>query len=150
MIYFENQAAVLSDCVLASIENMAFADISPLQNPIHFEDEFHSVLISLGNLGEMDMSISSTALESLASVILTMDTSELDESSKRDTLMEIINIVAGRFCHDLIQENEEFQLGLPKLGLSPEDAKDSLINCGFAMDGSPAIRFRYFPLAKAN
>jgi hypothetical protein len=148
MIFFENHATVLTDTVLASIENMAFADIEPLSETLVTQERFHTVHISLGDLGNLDMAIDPSALDGLASVILTVDPSELDDSSKRDTLMEIINIVAGRFCHDLVQAEGEFKLGLPELGLVSGTDSEGTVVRAFAMDGDPAIQFRYFPVRK--
>lgn len=144
----ENPATVLMETVLESIENMAFADVERISGNVSSADLLNHVKISMGHLGSMDMAIDDIALKGLASVILSIEPNELNDEAKQDTLMEIINIVAGRFCHQMVDEKEEFSLGLPTLGESEESESNSAIVCSFAMDGEPALQFRYFPQLK--
>lgn len=104
-------AAALDTAAMESLESLAFLELAPAERAEG--GDYLNVRIGLGKSGRMDLAISESLLEEVTCVLYNLEAGGIDEAVKRDALMEIINIVAGRFL--ALVSPEGFDLGLPAL-----------------------------------
>jgi CheY-specific phosphatase CheX len=124
----------LCTSVIETLENMAFMEAvaasGPAQSPIS-EDRFQAMLpVDAPFKGVLVIRMDGGLARKLAENIYGTPHEELGDQLVRDTVAEILNIVAGRFMTAVLPGEQAYQLGLPSLDQdaahSPEPARQWL------------------------
>ncbi len=80
-----------------------------------------SLLINDPVQGEIRLAMPKTLLKKFTCNIFAMDEEEVTQSQLDDILNELLNTIAGLFMTNLLEDNQEYKIGLPELG------KDALL-----------------------
>jgi hypothetical protein len=137
----------LADSVCESIEGLAFAEVVIHSGSMPWTNHGHGSTINLGDIGHLEIAILPTALIQVAATLHGTATTELEHSILQDTLLEITNVIAGRFCASLTGEMGSFNLGLPEMTSTSAQPHPNAkyIQCDFDIDGLFALSCRYLP-----
>lgn len=112
-----------------TLENMAFMEVMQhvdTKYEIPEEDlSWTSILIHDPVQGELKLALPTSSLKSLTGNIFAIDEEEVGEAQMTDILNELLNTIAGLFLTNIVQEDQEYQLGLPELGEGPLPDIDS-------------------------
>lgn len=141
MVTLKQRILALTESTRETMENLIFSEVE-IDDSSEESETGGMAAIALGELGELYLQISPKVLAEIASVIYTLDPKDLSESVLQDTHLEILNIVAGRFCMKILAPREEFQLGIPYF--LKENANQKLetdASCRLCLDGAYALRF---------
>lgn len=112
-------SAILKQAASETLEKLAFTEVYPREDP-HLQDScdgFHGSRIELGTLGTMDLIIRKGLLEDIAGVLFNASGDGINGELLKDTHLEILNIIAGRFLEGIFRDNSDFVMGLPKMHL---------------------------------
>lgn len=146
----------LHESVQECIENLAFAEVSEvLRMPALGASACHAH-ISLGKLGHIELTADKNLLQDWTASLHCLDQAAIDDSVCKDVMLEMLNVIAGRFCGSLLGSQGDFMLGLPEWdepianksegaqGFPQEGLRASLpIQCDFVVEGRPALICRH-------
>jgi len=111
-----NLFKALDTAVQDTLENMAFIQVDPCDNPLWYQTEpFSTVSIRILQppLGKLELAVSRSLLQEITASIYGSQEVEITAEVKADTLFEVINTVAGQFLRILASDSELCQLDLP-------------------------------------
>ena len=125
------QAMINAAC--QTLENMAFTEVME-----HFDPSYEiptddlgwtSMLIHDPVQAEIRLAMPLSLMKSLTSSMFALDEEEVTEAQTQDILNELLNTIAGLFMTNLIADDQEYQLGLPELGVGelPEVDADTIV-----------------------
>jgi len=117
----------MRNSVVDTLEQMAFLEISTGENssaPATVKDgRTVSLLIHDPVQGELRLCMSKPLLVRITEILYNISENEITDQMLNDNLAEIINIIAGRFMNEMVDDGQAFRLGLPEL--DPEDLFES-------------------------
>lgn len=116
-----------------TMEDMAFMEVME-----HFDRSYEipveelvwtSLLINDPVQGEIRLAMSKTLLAGLTSNIFALDEEEVTQLQLDDILNELLNTIAGLFMTNLLEDSQEYRIGLPELGMDelPESDTDTIV-----------------------
>ncbi|MCW8860131.1 MAG: chemotaxis protein CheX [Deltaproteobacteria bacterium] len=116
-----------------TLENMAFMEAME-----HFDQAYEipveeiswtSMLIHDPVQGEVRLAMSKQLLKKLTGNIFAIDEEEITAAQTNDILKELLNTITGLFMTNLLNADQEYQLGLPELGEGelPEVDRDTIV-----------------------
>jgi CheY-specific phosphatase CheX len=112
--------------VVDTLENMVFMEVTPEEGlaspPISADRMTVSLLIHDPVQGELRLSMPRSLTRKMTEAMYCLSAEELTEQMLNDNLAEIINIIAGRFMNEILDDGQTFRLGLPEL--EPTDIID--------------------------
>lgn len=88
-----------------------------------------SLLINDPVQGEIRLAMPKTLLTKFTCNIFAMDEAEVTQPQMDDILNELLNTIAGLFMTNLLEDNQEYKIGLPELGIDelPEVDSDTVV-----------------------
>ena len=84
-----------------------------------------SLLINDPVQGEICLAMPKTLLTKFTCNIFAMDEEEVTQPQMDDILNELLNTIAGLFMTNLLEDNQEYKIGLPELGVDELPEVDS-------------------------
>ncbi len=84
-----------------------------------------SLLINDPVQGEIRLAMPKTLLTKFTCNIFAMDEEEVTQPQMDDILNELLNTIAGLFMTNLLEDNQEYKIGLPELGVDELPEVDS-------------------------
>ena len=84
-----------------------------------------SLLINDPVQGEIRLAMPKTLLTKFTCNIFAMDEEEVTQPQMDDILNELLNTIAGLFMTNLLEDNQEYKIGLPELGMDELPEVDS-------------------------
>jgi len=84
-----------------------------------------SLLINDPVQGEICLAMPKTLLTKFTCNIFSMDEEEVTQPQMDDILNELLNTIAGLFMTNLLEDNQEYKIGLPELGVDELPEVDS-------------------------
>jgi CheY-specific phosphatase CheX len=112
----QNLSNALRESACETLENLAFTELAPEPEArLPEARERLCACIGLGHDGSLDVVLSRPLLSEIASILFNLDAGEIDASTLDDTLMEIANIIAGRYLEKVHEGSSDFILGLPRV-----------------------------------
>ncbi|OHB25685.1 MAG: hypothetical protein A2X84_03385 [Desulfuromonadaceae bacterium GWC2_58_13] len=112
--------------VVDTLEKMVFMEITPVEvraTPLAAADwKTVSLLIHDPVQGEVRLSMPRSLISKITETMYNLSAEEITEQMLDDNLAEIINIIAGRFMNEILDDGQAFRLGLPEL--EPADPID--------------------------
>jgi hypothetical protein len=84
-----------------------------------------SLLINDPVQGEIRLAMPKTLLTKFTCNIFAMDEDEVTQPQMDDILNELLNTIAGLFMTNLLEDNQEYKIGLPELGMDELPEVDS-------------------------
>ena len=84
-----------------------------------------SLLINDPVQGEIRLAMPKTLLTKFTCNIFAMDEEEVTQPQMDDILNELLNTIAGLFMTNLLEDNQEYKIGLPELGVDEFPEVDS-------------------------
>ena len=84
-----------------------------------------SLLINDPVQGEIRLAMPKTLLTKFTCNIFSMDEEEVTQPQMDDILNELLNTIAGLFMTNLLEDNQEYKIGLPELGVDEFPEVDS-------------------------
>lgn len=146
----------LHESVQECIENLAFAEVSEVLSMPALDASACHAHISLGKLGHIELAADKNLLQDWTASLHCLDQAATDDSVCKDVMLEMLNVIAGRFCGSLLGGQSDFILGLPEWddptaketelaqGLSGQTQPATLpIQCDFVVEGRPALICRH-------
>lgn len=116
-----------------TLENMAFMEVMEHFDPdyqIPAEDlSWTSILILDPVQAELRLAMPTSLLRQLTGSVFAMDEADVDDGQVNDILNELLNTIAGLFMTNLLNDDQEYQLGLPERGTGalPETDADTMV-----------------------
>lgn len=116
-----------------TLENMAFMEVMEHFDPdyqIPAEDlSWTSILILDPVQAELRLAMPTSLLRQLTGSVFAMDEADVDDGQVNDILNELLNTIAGLFMTNLLNDDQEYQLGLPERGAGalPETDADTMV-----------------------
>ena len=112
----------LRESACETLENLAFTELgeepgAALPPP----GDRLGARIGLGPDGDLEIVLSRSLLADIGAILFNAEADGLDEATLDDTLLEIANIVAGRFLEKRSGGKSDFILGLPRAGAEAAD-----------------------------
>jgi CheY-specific phosphatase CheX len=148
--------SALFQAVSSTLENMAFeqADRPQADSP-PYKSENDNIWARLPILkpttGEISLQISLEYAQKLAQSLFEGSDNITNDELVKDTLAEVLNTIAGRFMTQLIPAKDEFELGLPRVGISKLFIEDKdFISCDFDVGGHLLTVFLSGVISKAT
>jgi len=88
-----------------------------------------SLLINDPVQGEIRLAMPKTLLTKFTCNIFAMDEEEVTQPQMDDILNELLNTIAGLFMTNLLEDNQEYKIGLPELGMDelPEIDSETIV-----------------------
>ncbi len=88
-----------------------------------------SLLINDPVQGEIRLAMPKTLLTKFTCNIFAQDEDEITQLQQNDILNELLNTIAGLFMTNLLEDNQEYKIGLPELGTDelPEVDADTIV-----------------------
>ena len=88
-----------------------------------------SLLINDPVQGEIRLAMPKTLLTKFTCNIFAQDEDEITQPQLDDILNELLNTIAGLFMTNLLEDNQEYKIGLPELGIGelPEVDADTIV-----------------------
>lgn len=125
------QAMINAAC--QTLENMAFTEVME-----HFDPAYEipaddlgwtSMLIHDPVQAEIRLAMPLSLMKSLTCSMFALGEEEVTESQMQDILNELLNTIAGLFMTNLLADDQEYQLGLPELGVGelPKVDADTIV-----------------------
>ncbi len=116
-----------------TMEEMAFMEVME-----HFDRSYEipaeelvwtSLLINDPVQGEISLALSKTLLSGLTCNIFALDEEDVTQLQLDDILNELLNTIAGLFMTNLLEDSQEYKIGLPELGMDelPEVDSDTIV-----------------------
>jgi CheY-specific phosphatase CheX len=150
----EKAAQILQDCISSVLAEMAFMDALPssLQEPLHENKETLNASIDILTPLSCNLEIATSRLLCERIIdILYFDTEEtVKHKLAEDTLLEILNIIAGQFLSAYFGQGAVIQLELPRLVYIQDDkSKDTAVQVLMDVEGEhflaslSSVRYRY-------
>jgi hypothetical protein len=123
--YFDTCSDALRESACETLENLAFTELEPEPGTgLPARGDRLGARIGLGPDGSLDVILSRALLAEIAGILFSSDSGsaagEPDAGMLSDTLLEIANIIAGRYLEKIYQGRSDFTLGLPA---AKEDAE---------------------------
>ncbi len=119
----ERYDRAIRSAVINSVENMLFIEVLPgdeQRSPPNEPDRLTvSILIHAPVLGELRLSMPESLATRITAAAYCLPAKEVTDEMRSDTLAEIINIIAGRFLNEILDDDQSFQLGLPQIESGP-------------------------------
>ena len=103
-----------------TLENMVFMEVME-----HFDRSYeipaddlawNSLLINDPVQGEIRLAMPKTFLKQLTGNIFSIDDDEITQAQTDDILNELLNTIVGLFLTNLLEDDQEYKMGLPELG----------------------------------
>ena len=121
------------NAVSTTLENMVFMEAME-----HFDRTYEipaeervwtSLLINDPVQGEIRLAMPEQLLSKLTGNIFALDDEEITRPQMNDILNELLNTIAGLFMTNLLEDDQQYQLGLPELGQGemPEADSDTIV-----------------------
>ena len=136
-----NVETALVNAVETTLESMVFHQAEYIGNSITDEDtgaeKIWAVIPIYSPIeGEFLLEVTKDyAREVTASVYGMVDEKETDDAATYDAIAELVNTIAGRFIQELIPQEQEFALGLPKTGTGSTPPDDlQVVSLSFSVD----------------
>jgi hypothetical protein len=106
-------ADALRDSACETLENLAFTELVPEPSGnLPGSGERVCARIGLGPDGRLDLILSKPLLAEIAGILFNLE-DEPDAGTLSDTLLEIANIIAGRYLEKRYEGGSDFTMGLP-------------------------------------
>ncbi len=108
------------NAVSQTLENMVFMEVME-----HFDRSYeipaedlawNSLLINDPVQGEIRLAMAKTFLRKLTGNIFSIDDEEITEPQMNDIQNELLNTIVGLFLTNLLEDDQEYKMGLPELG----------------------------------
>ncbi len=108
------------NAVSQTLENMVFIEVME-----HFDQSYeipaedlvwNSLLINDPVQGEIRLAMPKTFLKELTGNIFSIDNDEITQPQLDDILNELLNTIVGLFLTNLLEDDQEYKMGLPELG----------------------------------
>lgn len=133
------------NAVSQTLENMVFMEVME-----HFDRSYeipaedlvwNSLLINDPVQGEIRLAMAKTFLEKLTENIFNIDHNEITQPQLDDILNELLNTIVGLFLTNLLEDDQEYKMGLPELGEEelPENDANTII-WKLMTDGEDALQ----------
>ena len=133
------------NAVSQTLENMVFMEVME-----HFDRSYeipaedlvwNSLLINDPVQGEIRLAMAKTFLEKLTENIFSIDHNEITQPQLDDILNELLNTIVGLFLTNLLEDDQEYKMGLPELGEEelPEHDANTII-WKLMTDGEDALQ----------
>jgi hypothetical protein len=121
-----NAMDALRDSACETLENLAFTELAEEPGAgLPPSGERLGARIGLGPDGELDLYLTRPLLTEIAAILFNLGEDGIDAATLDDTLLEIANIVAGRYLEKLRGGKSDFVLELPRaLDAAPDAAPD--------------------------
>lgn len=111
----------LRESACETLENLAFTELVPEAEAVLPEPgERVCARIGLGPDGELDVVLSQALLSEIATILFNLE-AEPDAGILQDALLEIANIIAGRYLEKRHGDRSDFVMGLPSACEQPAD-----------------------------
>lgn len=107
----------LRESACETLENLAFTEL--IEEPgaaLPPSGDRLGARIGLGPDGEMEFFLSRSLLSEIAAILFNLDEEGLDAALLNDTLLEVANIIAGRYLEKRRAGRSDFAMGLPGAG----------------------------------
>jgi hypothetical protein len=109
-----NALEALRDSACETLENLAFTELAEEPGAaLPPPGDRLGARIGLGPDGELDLFLTRPLLAEIASILFNLGEGDADAATLDDTLLEIANIVAGRYLEKLRGGTSDFLLDLP-------------------------------------
>ena len=119
--------------VSTTLENMVFMEAME-----HFDRTYEipveelvwtSLLVHDPVQGEIRLAMPVTLLKKLTANVFALEDEEIDQAQMDDILNELLNTIAGLFMTNLLEDDQQYKLGLPELGQGdmPETDADTIV-----------------------
>ena len=120
--------------VSKTLENMVFMEAME-----HFDRTYEippeeviwtSLLIHDPVQGEIRLAMQRDVLKKITGNVFALDDEEITQPQMEDILNELLNTIAGLFMTNLLEDDQEYKLGLPELGegeLPEADETDTIV-----------------------
>jgi hypothetical protein len=110
-----SELEALRDSACETLENLAFTELSEEPGAaLPPAGERLGARIGLGPDGELDLFLTRPLLTEIAAILFNLGEEGVDAATLDDTLLEIANIVAGRYLEKLRGGKSDFILELPR------------------------------------
>jgi hypothetical protein len=117
-----NASEALRDSACETLENLAFTELAEEPGAVLPPPAGrHGARIGLGADGELDLFLTRPLLAEIAALLFNLGEGDVDAATLDDTLLEIANIVAGRYLEKLRGGASDFLLDLPHALEAAED-----------------------------
>lgn len=112
----------LRESACETLENLAFTELEPEPAArLPETGERLCACIGMGLDGSLDVVLSRALLSEIASILFNLEAGDIDPGTLDDTLLEIANIIAGRYLEKVHQGKTDFTLGLPAVCVDTAD-----------------------------
>lgn len=150
----EKAAQILQECISSVLADMAFMDALPNTSPETPQDNKERLNASIDILTPLscNLEISTSRLLCKRIVdILYFDTEEtIKHKLAEDTLLELLNIIAGQFLSSYFGQGADIQLELPRLVYIQDDRnKETAVQVSMNVEEElfiatlSSVRYRY-------
>jgi len=126
-----------------SLESLVFSEVGMVQS-LEFNHVPSHAHIGLGDHGHLELWVEDEVLKNLASIIYSAESELVNEQMAQDTLLEILNIIAGRLCNNVLKDGDSFDLGLPEWQPNFKDVEASNQKVVISLDDKPAMKLAWW------
>jgi hypothetical protein len=121
-----NDRTSLLQAVTESFADMAFIDAVPVQNPEILPEASHILYISFSKpiSGDISLYLSTPCKQKIVENVYGKEWIDLQDEEIDDCLLELVNVLAGRFLKYSFDETEKHSMSLPQLLFDDAEVPD--------------------------
>jgi len=128
MLMKERIINALDTALISTLENMAFLDTSITDGPLMDHSNVFAVDYFTPYVGSLYFILNLDSKQQLVENILGDDWDNIDDINKDDCLLELLNVLAGSFMSNFLENNAKYKMSVPNILFSEnEELQDCLI-----------------------